>query len=140
RLEPFYWQAISKPSFNERLRVKASLQLKLSQNLTMTPQLQQAIKLLQLSTLELQLEIQQMLESNPLLEPEDEQEDTLAQRENREISLKDSQAESSDESDFDEDFSQAQFEQEVESSLYDLSPYDIQEAMALDPSQAGESE
>jgi len=48
--------------------MKQSLQLKLSQQLSMTPQLQQAIKLLQLSTLDLQLEIQQALESNPLLE------------------------------------------------------------------------
>jgi len=48
--------------------MKQSLQLKLGQQLTMTPQLQQAIKLLQLSTLDLQQEIQQVLESNPLLE------------------------------------------------------------------------
>ncbi|MBE9538034.1 MAG: RNA polymerase factor sigma-54 [Proteobacteria bacterium] len=48
--------------------MKQSLQLKLGQQLSMTPQLQQAIKLLQLSTLDLQLEIQQALENNPLLE------------------------------------------------------------------------
>lgn len=48
--------------------MKPSLQLKFSQQLTMTPQLQQAIKLLQLSTLDLQQEIQEALESNPLLE------------------------------------------------------------------------
>ena len=48
--------------------MKTSLQLKMSQQLTMTPQLQQAIKLLQLSTLDLQTEIQQALESNPMLE------------------------------------------------------------------------
>jgi RNA polymerase sigma-54 factor len=48
--------------------MKPSLQLKFSQQLTMTPQLQQAIKLLQLSTLDLQLEIQEALDSNPLLE------------------------------------------------------------------------
>ncbi|MBQ0832164.1 MULTISPECIES: RNA polymerase factor sigma-54 [unclassified Marinobacter] len=52
--------------------MKASLQLKLGQSLTMTPQLQQAIRLLQLSTLDLQQEIQQALESNPLLETQDE--------------------------------------------------------------------
>ncbi|HCT9261574.1 TPA: RNA polymerase factor sigma-54, partial [Proteus mirabilis] len=51
--------------------MKQSLQLRLSQQLAMTPQLQQAIRLLQLSTLELQQEIQQALESNPLLEQED---------------------------------------------------------------------
>ena len=57
--------------------MKASLQLRLGQSLTMTPQLQQAIRLLQLSTLELQQEIQQALESNPLLEMEDEQFESL---------------------------------------------------------------
>ena len=48
--------------------MKQSIQLRLGQHLTMTPQLQQAIRLLQLSTLELQLEIQQALESNLMLE------------------------------------------------------------------------
>lgn len=48
--------------------MRQSLQLRLGQQLTMTPQLQQAIRLLQLSTLDLQLEIQEALESNPLLE------------------------------------------------------------------------
>ena len=48
--------------------MKLSLQLKPSQQLTMTPQLQQAIKLLQLSTLDLQQEIHQAIESNPMLE------------------------------------------------------------------------
>ena len=52
--------------------MKQSLQLKIGQSLTMTPQLQQAIRLLQLSTLELQQEIQQALEENPLLELEEE--------------------------------------------------------------------
>ena len=48
--------------------MKQSLQLKLGQQLVMTPQLQQAIKLLQLSTLDLQQEIQEALETNPMLE------------------------------------------------------------------------
>lgn len=48
--------------------MKISLQLKLGQQLTMTPQLQQAIRLLQLSTLDLQNEIHEALESNPMLE------------------------------------------------------------------------
>ncbi len=52
--------------------MKPSLQLRLGQQLTMTPQLQQAIKLLQLSTIELQQEIQEALEANPLLEAEDD--------------------------------------------------------------------
>ncbi len=48
--------------------MKQSLDLRLGQHLTITPQLQQAIRLLQLSSVELQQEIQEMLESNPLLE------------------------------------------------------------------------
>ncbi|MDT0177062.1 RNA polymerase factor sigma-54 [Enterobacter sp. BRE11] len=48
--------------------MKQGLQLRFSQQLAMTPQLQQAIRLLQLSTLELQQELQLALESNPLLE------------------------------------------------------------------------
>lgn len=54
--------------------MKQSLQLKIGQQLTMTPQLQQAIRLLQLSTLDLQQEIQEALDSNPLLEVDEEQE------------------------------------------------------------------
>ncbi len=53
--------------------MKQSLQIKMGQSLAMTPQLQQAIKLLQLSTLELQTEIQTALESNPMLEMQDEE-------------------------------------------------------------------
>ncbi|MGQ9685284.1 MAG: RNA polymerase factor sigma-54 [Thiobacillaceae bacterium] len=52
--------------------MKQSLQLKLHQQLTLTPQLQQSIRLLQLSTLELDQEIGQMLQDNPLLERLDE--------------------------------------------------------------------
>ena len=48
--------------------MKQSLQLKLGQQLSMTPQLQQAIKLLQMSTLDLEQEIQQVLDSNIMLE------------------------------------------------------------------------
>jgi RNA polymerase sigma-54 factor len=48
--------------------MKQALTLKLGQQLAMTPQLQQAIRLLQLSTLDLQVEIQQQVESNPMLE------------------------------------------------------------------------
>ncbi|MFI0488028.1 MAG: RNA polymerase factor sigma-54 [Yersinia sp. (in: enterobacteria)] len=51
--------------------MKQGLQLRFIQQLAMTPQLQQAIRLLQLSTLELQQEIQLALESNPLLEQTD---------------------------------------------------------------------
>jgi RNA polymerase sigma-54 factor len=52
--------------------MKQSLQLRIGQSLTMTPQLQQAIKLLQLSSLELQTEIQATLDANPLLDQDDD--------------------------------------------------------------------
>ncbi|MEZ5460591.1 RNA polymerase factor sigma-54 [Dokdonella sp.] len=57
--------------------MKPALQLRIQSQLALTPQLQQAIKLLQLSSMELELELNQALESNPLLdldedEPEDE--------------------------------------------------------------------
>ena len=52
--------------------MKPTLQLKLSQHLTLTPQLQQSIKLLQLSTIELNQEIEQHLLDNPLLERDEE--------------------------------------------------------------------
>lgn len=52
--------------------MKAGLELRMGQSLAMTPQLQQSIRLLQLSTVELSLEIQQTLDSNPLLEVADE--------------------------------------------------------------------
>ena len=51
--------------------MKHSLQLRLSQHLTLTPQLQQSIRLLQLSTLELTQELERILQENPLLERED---------------------------------------------------------------------
>ncbi len=54
--------------------MKQTLALKLGQSLTMTPQLQQAIRLLQLSALDLQQEIQTTLESNPMLEMSEDNE------------------------------------------------------------------
>ena len=52
--------------------MKPSLSLRMSQQLTLTPQLQQSIRLLQLSTLEMEQEIEQALEENPFLEREDD--------------------------------------------------------------------
>jgi RNA polymerase sigma-54 factor len=52
--------------------MKTSLQFRLSQHLALTPQLQQSIRLLQLSTLELNQEIEQALVENPLLERDDD--------------------------------------------------------------------
>lgn len=55
--------------------MKQALTLRLGQQLTMTPQLQQAIRLLQLSTMDLHLEVQQAIESNPMLELVEEEEE-----------------------------------------------------------------
>ena len=52
---------------SQNTMLKPSLQLKLGQQLTMTPQLQQAIRLLQLPALELQAHIRELLESNVML-------------------------------------------------------------------------
>ncbi|MCU7803338.1 MAG: RNA polymerase factor sigma-54 [Candidatus Thiodiazotropha sp. (ex Lucinoma borealis)] len=52
--------------------MKQALQLRLGQHLTMTPQLQQAIRLLQLSALDLSQEVQEVLETNPMLEGEED--------------------------------------------------------------------
>ena len=48
--------------------MKPSLSLRISQHLALTPQLQQSIRLLQLSTLEMAQEVEQMLDENPFLE------------------------------------------------------------------------
>lgn len=65
--------------------MKQSLQVRLSQHLALTPQLQQSIRLLQLSTLELNQEVEQMLAQNPLLETEEEFPDAPAAAELPEI-------------------------------------------------------
>jgi RNA polymerase sigma-54 factor len=54
------------------MSMKPSLQVRLSQHLALTPQLQQSIRLLHLSTLELHQEVGQMLDENPFLETEEE--------------------------------------------------------------------
>src|SRR3990167_603647 len=58
--------------------MKPTLQFRLSQHLTLTPQLQQSIRLLQLSTVELNQEIERMLMENPILEREDLEGDAQA--------------------------------------------------------------
>lgn len=62
--------------------IKQGLNIGLGQSLTMTPQLQQAIKLLQLSTVELEQEIQEILDSNPLLETKSDQPSANEETEN----------------------------------------------------------
>ena len=66
--------------------MKQTLNLNLSTQIRMTPQLQHAIKLLQMSTLDLQQEIQENLENNPLLEEENQ-----FQNESKEVTTEDSE-------------------------------------------------
>lgn len=84
--------------------MKQSLDLKLGQHLTITPQLQQAIRLLQLSSLELQQEVQEVLENNPLLEEREEEHEVKPEGESTEpVDSERTTAESEDteETDFD---------------------------------------
>ncbi len=98
--------------------MKPSLQLKIGQQLAMTPQLQQAIRLLQLSTLDLQQEIQEALISNPLLDIE-ETGDTFSEPDNLSAQNKDSSQdkERSEESPPVEDSSQLIEKSEISSEL-----------------------
>ena len=76
--------------------MRPTLQLKMGQQLTMTPQLQQAIRLLQLSSLELQAEIQDALDSNPLLDSDEgnnEQAESIDDGKDKELTNESSAAE-----------------------------------------------
>ena len=73
--------------------MKQGLSLRVSQHLALTPQLQQSIRLLQLSTLELSQEIDQMLDDNPFLEKEMED---LAPREDFGLAQENAAAETSE--------------------------------------------
>src|ERR1700690_3464585 len=67
------WVRISNCRFGfESIMLKPSLQLRIGQQLTMTPQLQQAIRLLQLPSLDPQAHVRETLETNVMLEGEDE--------------------------------------------------------------------
>lgn len=79
--------------------MKQSLQLKMGHQLTMTPQLQQAIRLLQLSTLDLQAEIQEALESNPLLEINEVEESSSSSDESNKNNPEENKANNSSEAD-----------------------------------------
>ena len=68
--------------------IKQGLNIKLGQSLSMTPQLQQAIRLLQLSSTELEQEIQEVLDSNPLLERQDDVQSNEESSENNTLEIK----------------------------------------------------
>ena len=91
--------------------LKQGFDLKLGQTLSMTPQLQQAIRLLQLSSLELQTEIQQALEENPLLELSEE----IPENNNTETSAENDKTETSD--DFDSSNDTPDFDQDIPNDL-----------------------
>lgn len=105
--------------------MKQSLQLRLGQQLTMTPQLQQAIRLLQLSTLDLQQEIQEALDANPLLEEDIDYSDDKQNNENTESNK--------DESINGDDVEAAPSQSEIESSDA-LSNENISDDLAMDVS------
>src|SRR6202035_2668774 len=71
-----------------RNMLKPSLQLRIGQQLTMTPQLQQAIRLLQLPSLDLQAHVRETLEANVMLEGEEETEAPDAAREREELPVR----------------------------------------------------
>ncbi len=102
-----------------------SLHLRLSQQLTMTPQLQQAIKLLQLSSLDLQQEIQEALDSNVMLEL-DEESSIDTQTENNSLN--------NHETDHTKDDTHDDFDKELQSSQVDFenSQNDIPSELATD--------
>src|SRR5215203_2491594 len=105
--------------------LKPSLQLKLSQQLTMTPQLQQAIRLLQLPVMELQTQIQTALDENVMLEVEES-----------ETASEDGQAESaSPDSDDPEEFS----ENDVEPEVAVAAEADWEDTQKTGPSEAPKS-
>jgi len=68
--------------------LKPSLQLRIGQQLTMTPQLQQAIRLLQLPSLDLQAHVRETLETNVMLEGEEEAETPDPAREREELPVR----------------------------------------------------
>ena len=105
--------------------MKPSLHLRQSQHLALTPQLQQAIRLLQLSTLEINQEVARLLEENPLLEREDDEgAQPFTHGDSASASPKDNSAESASEntSGSDEASQQADDEWQKEEEWNDSSP------------------
>src|SRR6202522_716906 len=83
------WVRISNCRLGPRTTMlKPSLQLRVGQQLTMTPQLQQAIRLLQLPSLDLQAHVRETLETNVMLEGEEETEAPDAAREREELPIR----------------------------------------------------
>jgi len=105
--------------------MKPTLQLKIGQHLTMTPQLQQAIRLLQLSTLDLQTEIQEALESNPLLDVDESGSDNDS-GDTSEQNTSDKSTETTNEKEPVVDFSQSSDSSEASSTTNEDAPVDLE--------------
>jgi RNA polymerase sigma-54 factor len=120
--------------------LKQSVQLKIGQNLTMTPQLQQAIRLLQLSTLELQQQIQETLEENPMLEIAEELEEHSEQslKEN-EPGKNDSEQTDASEEDYSASDDPAMGELEQNEQIPDDLPVDTEWDSIYEPSSVSSS-
>ena len=103
--------------------MKQSLQLRLGQQLTMTPQLQQAIKLLQLSSLDLQQEIQEALDSNVMLEVDEDQSNNSPDSETPENDFTDSDFSEKNASSSDSSHSESDSTSLKNNSQEDLSKY-----------------
>ncbi len=121
--------------------MKQSLQLRIGQSLTMTPQLQQAIRLLQLSTLELQTEIQEVLESNPMLEMEEDSAttDPLEDSKQKADDSKEAALDNPDASDLQTDTAAQDVDLNNTSDLPDELPVDSQWDDIYEPTQASSS-
>jgi RNA polymerase sigma-54 factor len=107
--------------------MKITLSTRTSQQLALTPQLQQAIRLLALSNLELRQELQNFIEENPLLELEDYEDDA-------EISAEPLQAEpeTSPERDWEEDLPEPAREERLESSELQREEFSAEQAVEVD--------
>ena len=104
--------------------MKQSLSMKLGQQLKMTPQLQQAIRLLQLSTMELSQEIQLALDSNPMLEAEDEFQDSDTELAEAESDIDLAVADGNDAVDEFAEASEAEVSEQFEEPLTESMPSD----------------
>jgi RNA polymerase sigma-54 factor len=109
--------------------MRQGLQLKISQQLTMTPQLQQAIRLLQLSTLELRQEMIEQLYNNPLLEIDEDGNSESANSEAASQTQQSSQSDSENNSDLNRDQTK---EQTSEQSDEQNSDYEWNEEIPQD--------
>ena len=107
--------------------MKIGIGAKLTTGMTLTPQMQQAIRLLQLSSLELEQEVQLKLDSNPLLEREEEWETSYDNADNL------SDGENYPEQDMDKDYDDDDYQVEgVELSEVDLDDYTRHETEVLE--------